>query len=125
MTAENQAGSRVIITGDADWISQNAIQRFSGNALLALNLLDWLAQEDNLASVRSKVVLQRSLIFPSKTQKNIAQYANIAGIPILLIVLGILRYLQRMSRGFANPWKKSKDSITAKTDLDSSEGRSE
>ena len=125
VTAENQAGSRVIIVGDADWISQDAIQRFSGNALLALNLLDWLAQEDNLASVRSKVVLQRSLIFPSKTHKNLAQYANIGGIPILLIVLGVLRYLQRMSKGFANPWRKSKDITNAKTDLDSSEGRSE
>ena len=126
VTAENKAGSRVVITGDSDWVSQNAIQRFSGNALLALNLLDWLAQEDNLASVRSKVVLQRSLIFSSKTQKNVAQYANIAGIPILLIVLGILRYLQRMSKGFANPWKRrSKDSGRVNTEPDQTEGRSE
>ena len=105
VTAESDNGSRVVITGDADWLSDKATQRFSSNILLALNLVDWLAQEDALASIRSKVVSERKLVFSSSNHRNIVQYSNIGGVPLAFILLGFARYLRRQSKGFKSGWR--------------------
>ncbi|HJO61033.1 MAG TPA: Gldg family protein, partial [SAR202 cluster bacterium] len=100
---EHSNGSRMVITGDADWISETAT-RFNSNVLLGLNIIDWLAQEDNLASVRSKVVSERNLVFSSDRHRNIVQYSNIGGVPLVFIILGLARFMQRRSKGFRNRW---------------------
>lgn len=100
---EHSNGSRMVITGDADWISETAT-RFNSNVLLGLNIIDWLAQEDNLASVRSKVVSERNLVFSSDRHRNIVQYSNIGGVPLAFIILGLARFMQRRSKGFRNRW---------------------
>ena len=100
---EHSNGSRMVITGDADWISETAT-RFNSNVLLGLNIIDWLAQEDNLASVRSKVVSERNLVFSSDSHRNIVQYSNIGGVPLAFIILGLARFMQRRSKGFRNRW---------------------
>ena len=100
---EHSNGSRMVITGDADWISETAT-RFNSNVLLGLNIIDWLAQEDNLASVRSKVVSERNLVFSSDSHRNIVQYSNIVGVPLAFIILGLARFMQRRSKGFRNRW---------------------
>ena len=100
---EHTNGSRMVITGDADWISETAT-RFNNNVLLALNIVDWLAQEDNLASVRSKVVSERSLVFSSDSHRNLIQYSNIGGVPLAFVLIGLIRFMQRRSKGFRNKW---------------------
>ena len=100
---EHSNGSRMVITGDADWISETAT-RFNSNVLLGLNIIDWLAQEDNLASVRSKVVSERNLVFSSDSHRNIVQYSNIGGVPLAFVILGLARFMQRRSKGFRNRW---------------------
>ena len=100
---EHSNGSRMVITGDADWISETAT-RFNSNVLLGLNIIDWLAQENNLASVRSKVVSERNLVFSSDRHRNIVQYSNIGGVPLAFIILGLARFMQRRSKGFRNRW---------------------
>ena len=103
MALEHSSGSRMVITGDADWISETAT-RFNNNVLLALNIVDWLAQEDNLASVRSKVVSERSLVFSSDSHRNLIQYSNIGGVPLAFVAIGLIRFMQRRSKGFRNKW---------------------
>ena len=104
---ENSEGARLIITGDADWISDGArstVRNNGDNFLLSLNLVDWLAQEDNLASVRTKIVSERNLVFSSDRHRNIVRYVNTAGVPIAFVLLGLLRFTQRRSKGFRNRW---------------------
>ena len=100
---EHSNGSRMVIIGDADWISETAT-RFNSNILLGLNIIDWLAQEDNLASVRSKVVSERNLVFSSDSHRNIVQYSNIGGVPLAFVILGLARFMHRRSKGFRNRW---------------------
>ena len=104
---EHRDGSRLIITGDADWIADGTVRNVRNSAdnfLLALNLVDWLAQEDNLASVRTKIISERNLVFSSDRHRNIVRYANIAGVPIAFVLLGLVRFMQRRSKGFRNRW---------------------
>jgi ABC-2 type transport system permease protein len=105
VTAEGQSGSKIVVIGDAEWLETYFIQRFQNNAYFGLNLIDWLAQDDTLASVRSKVVSERNLVFSSDTHKNIVQYVNIVGIPIAFVIIAFLRYTQRRSKGFRTNWR--------------------
>ncbi|MDC0035368.1 GldG family protein, partial [Chloroflexi bacterium] len=113
---EHPNGSRMVIFGDAGWISETA-SRFNNNVLLALNVIDWLAQEDNLASVRSKVVSERNLVFSSDSHRNLVQYTNIGGVPFAFIILGLVRFLQRRSKGFRNKWVAVSNQENEKTKL--------
>ena len=105
VTVEGSNGSKIVIIGDAEWLDPNYLQRFESNLLFGLNIIDWLAQNDTLASVRSKVVTERSLVFSSYTHKNIVQYVNIVGIPLGFVIIAFLRYTQRRSKGFRSNWR--------------------
>ena len=86
---------RMVVVGDSEWITDSVASRAQENIVLALNWIDWLAQEESLASIRSKVVTSRELLFTSSAHKNAVQYVNIAGVPVLLVLLGALRFLRR------------------------------
>lgn len=101
VSIEGRDNSRVIITGDAEWLSDVILNNVaSTNGLLGLNFIDWLTEEDTLASVRSKIVSERNLVFSSDNHKNIIRYVNIAGIPLLLIIFGVLKFIRRRNKGF-------------------------
>ena len=97
--AEGDEAFRLIVVGDSEWLSDPILARSEPNAALALNLIDWLAQEDKLAAVRSKVVSSRDLLFTSTTHENTSRWVNIAGVPLLVVVLGLLRSVRRRRFG--------------------------
>ena len=90
---------RLVVIGDSDWLTDPFVGQAQENLALGLNLIDWLAQEENLAEIRSKVITTRNLTFSSPTHRNLVQLANVAGIPIIFIALGIIRYVTRRSKG--------------------------
>ena len=95
--ATNGSGSefRIVVAGDSDWIADQLISRSGENLALGLNLIDWLAQEDALAAIRSKIVASRQLEFTSSTHQNVVQYANIIGIPLVFVLIGVVTSLRR------------------------------
>ncbi len=98
--AAGREAYRIVVVGDSQWLSDGVIQRSEENAALALNLVDWLAQEDKLAAVRSKVVSSRDLLFSSDTHQNIARWANIGGVPLFVVAIGLFRSGRRRRVGF-------------------------
>ena len=110
VSIEGENNSRIIVIGDAEWLTDPILNNVaSSNGLLGLNFIDWLTEEDALASVRSKIVSERNLIFSSDAHKNIIRYVNIAGIPILLIFIGLLIFIQRRNKGFKTNSGKSNE----------------
>ena len=97
--AENTAGNfRLAIVGDSEWLTDFVVANHNpDNLLLALNLIDWLAQEDALASVRNKVVSSRQLLFSSTTHQEVVKYANVVGVPVLFVIIGFVRFIIRRS----------------------------
>ena len=97
VASSNGSGAdfRVVVVGDSDWITDIVVSRYQENIGLALNLVDWLAQEDALASIRSKVTSSRQLLYDSPTHKSVVQYGNLIGVPALLIVIGLVRFIRR------------------------------
>ena len=86
---------RIVVVGDSDWITDNVSNQAQQNLALGLNLVDWLAQEETLAAIRSKVVASRELDFGSSTRQNVIQYANIAGVPAGFVLIGLLMFVRR------------------------------
>ena len=98
--AADDEAYRIVVVGDSGWLTDAMIARTQQNAALALNLVDWLAQEDRLASVRSKVVSSRDLLYSSPTHENAARWINIAGVPLAFILFGAIRSIRRRRFGF-------------------------
>ena len=99
-TSNDADAYRLVVVGDSGWLTDGMIARSQQNAALGLNLVDWLAQEDRLASVRSKVVSSRDLLYSSPTHENLARWLNIAGVPLLFILFGAIRSIRRRRFGF-------------------------
>ena len=97
---DDQEAYRLVVVGDSGWLTDAVVSRSQENVALALNLVDWLAQEDKLASVRSKVVSSRDLLYSSPTHENTARWLNIAGVPLLFILFGAIRSVRRRRFGF-------------------------
>ncbi len=98
-SADGGGEFRLVVTGDSDWLSDDVLQLAQENLAVALNLVDWLAQEDTLAAVRAKIITSRELLFPPSTHRNVVQYANIGGVPLLFVLIGLLRFLRRRGVG--------------------------
>ncbi len=90
-----ESSYRIIVVGNSEWATDEISRGTEGNIVLALNWIDWLAQEDALASIRSKVVTARELSFTSDTHRDLVQYVNIAGVPVLLVLMGAFRFWRR------------------------------
>ena len=90
---------RLVVVGDSDWLSDGVVNESETNLALGLNLIDWLAQEELLANIRSKIVSTRELVFTT-THKNIMQYSNIIGVPLAFVLLGLFRFFKRRGISF-------------------------
>ena len=97
--ADDGGEFRLVVTGDSDWLSDDVLQLAQENLAVALNLVDWLAQEDTLSAVRAKIITSRELLFPPSTHRNLVQYGNIAGVPLLFVLIGLFRFLRRRGVG--------------------------
>ena len=95
---------RMIVTGDADWLTDPMFNISSENFVVAMNLFDWLAVEDSLVAIRTKGPGQRALLFGSDRHEAIVRFGNILGVPALIVILGLVRYGARrraLSRVYA------------------------
>ena len=95
--SDNSAGrdTRLAVVGDADWIADGPISRSPGNLVAALNVIDWLAGEDSLARIRSKGPGIQMLRFDSLFHERAVRFGNLIGVPVLIMVFGIGRYVAR------------------------------
>ena len=88
---------RLVVVGDSDWIGDAVSSQYQENLGLALNLVDWLAQEEILADLRSKVITSRQLLYSSDLHRNVVQYSNLAGVPALFVLIGLVQFVRRRS----------------------------
>ena len=104
---ESQKPFRIIVATDSDWLGEYMVTTngYRGHTELGANWIDWLTQENALISIRGKGKSVRQLTFTSDNHRNLVQYINIAGLPLILIALGIWRYIYRKSmnrRSYSN-----------------------
>lgn len=102
-TKENQRldkseNIRLIVIGDADFMADSFINANEQNPVLFLNLVDWLTNADDIASIRAKSVSTRPLNATDQDQKNIYKAFNSAAVPVLMAITGVIYLRRRKNR---------------------------
>lgn len=86
---------RVVVVGSSDFVGDRFARRAPDNLALALNAVDWLAQDEALISIRSKDRRPPALVYPSEAARESVKYANLIGVPALVALAGLIRLLRR------------------------------
>jgi gliding-associated putative ABC transporter substrate-binding component GldG len=93
-TLQEAADGRIIVVGDADCVSDNGLQN-PANIAFAMNIVDWLTQDEGLISIRSRNVTSRPLDEVSEGNRTLIKYANVFGPPLLVVFYGLWRWQSR------------------------------
>ncbi len=89
---------RIIVVGDVDFLQTDFVQNNPQNLLFTLNAIDWLAQDEALIAIRSKVRTPPVMSFTSEFQSLLLKWGNLVGVPLLFVVLGLIRVTGRRRR---------------------------
>ncbi len=88
-TITEGAETQIIVLGTAQFLTQlnpNGVEFF-------LNCVDWLTLGDALIGIRSHAITDRPLKDASGFEKNFIKYFCTVGIPLLVVLFGLIRYL--------------------------------
>ena len=95
---DSVAESRLVVVGDGEFFVDAKGGGDRDNLLFFQNMVDWLAQDEALISIRSREVTDRPLRPVSEPTKRIVKYANIFGSPLLVALLGVAVWQARKRR---------------------------
>lgn len=98
-----QASARLVVIGDSEFIKDETIRKLrqmaTANFTFMVNLIDWMAQDEALIALRSKGETSRPLDEVPAEKITVIKYANAIGVPLALILFGIVRWrLRRAAR---------------------------
>ncbi len=97
--ADSTTGTgRVVVVGNADFVSDRFVQGSPAGAVFALNAVDWLAQENALIAIRAKDRSPPPLVLESDVARDAVKYGNLVGVPLLLTLVGVVRLWRRKRR---------------------------
>ena len=102
-TAENQRvqsseNVKMVVIGDSSFVTNDYMYANEQNPVLFMNLVEWMANSDELTSIRSKNVTTRPLSAIEDDEKTIYKLVNSALAPISTVVLGVLYIKRRKTR---------------------------
>ena len=88
-TITESAETQIIVLGTAQFLTQinrNSVEFF-------LNCIDWLTLGETLIGIRSHTITDRPLKDASGFEKNFIKIMCTIGIPLLVVIFGLIRYL--------------------------------
>ena len=102
---ESQGPGRLLVFGSANVVSDLYVAGVSRyvpvyqiDLAFALNVIDWLAQDKALSSIRAKAITQRPITYASESTPLVLEAVNIVGVPLAFILFGIMRWRLRSAR---------------------------
>lgn len=96
--AEGTEDARIVAIADGRFIEDNFLRNFPENVLFIENIVDWLARNEALIGIRSRGVAARPIKELVEPVKNAIKYGNLIGLPVLIILFGVLRWMLRLKR---------------------------
>ncbi|MFH0902334.1 MAG: hypothetical protein V2A73_17010, partial [Pseudomonadota bacterium] len=102
---ESPAGTRVVVLGSAEFVADSLMtslralggSQFMNGFRAFHDMVDWLAQDSDLVSIRSKMV-NRPLKGLEKRDRLLLKYGNSIGVPLILMLYGIASWRLRERR---------------------------
>jgi ABC-type uncharacterized transport system involved in gliding motility auxiliary subunit len=99
--ADSSGGGRMVVVADGSFAERQFVQANPGNLAFLANSIDWLAKDETLMSIRSKDRSPPALVLSSDVAKNVLKWGNLAGLPLLLALVGLVRVTGRRRRAEA------------------------
>lgn len=97
VSPESQQESRIIVVGSSAFMWDEFLS--PANQVLALNIVDWMLADSALLQMRAREFTDAPLDSElSDVTKQVIKYGNIIGVPLLLIIYGLVRWRLRESR---------------------------
>ncbi|MCF7811180.1 GldG family protein [bacterium] len=87
--------TRIVVFGDAFFFQDQYVVQGLDNLTLVLNVIDWLAQDERLISIRSREVSSRPIGEVSDSTRRTVKYSNLLIPPLLVILFGLFRWRVR------------------------------
>ncbi len=88
--------TRIVVFGDGDFMKDDYLGN-RGNLVLFANVVDYLADDAGLITIRSKNVVSPPLEQVSDGTKQLLKYANLIGPPLLIVLYGLARWRRRVA----------------------------
>ena len=95
---EGASGGRIVVVGDVDFLQEQFLRASPENLVFTLNAVDWLAQDEALIGIRSKLRTPPALSFESEFQGGALKWGNLVGVPLLFVAVGVNRVTGRKRR---------------------------
>ena len=92
------ADNRILVVGDGNFFQDAYLGLDPTNVVFALNAIDWLAQDEGLISIRSRVVTERPLSEVGNATRKVIKALNLVGPSILVIIIGTLVWQYKRMR---------------------------
>jgi hypothetical protein len=90
--------TRMVVVGDGDFINESIVGPIPGNMEFALNIVDWLVQDDALLSIRAKKIAPRSLGEVSDSLQPWLKYGNMLLPVAIVMIFGLIRWRGKRNR---------------------------
>ena len=92
---KNSKSGQILVIGDSDFASPNFTGQIPDNKTFFLNLIDSVSNSVNLASIRSKNIVNRPIKNLSESEKNFWKFASVFGMAVLIDSYGGFRIARR------------------------------
>jgi len=90
--------TRIIVLSDAFFIQDQYLVPGLDNLTMALNMIDWMVQDERLISIRSREVSSRPIGEVSDTVRRTVKYTSLILPPFLVALFGLMRWRLRSAR---------------------------
>ena len=90
--------TRIIVTGNARFITDNFITQFDGNRAFLLNAVDWCTADDTLMGIRARESGDSTLYVMSENVKAAVRLGNMFAVPVLVALFGLIQLYLRKRR---------------------------
>jgi len=97
-TIKESPDTQIIVIGNSRFIANDFLSQFRDNQVFFLNIIDWLTLGEQLIGIRSRGATDRPLLETTEQMKTLIKSINMFGIPILLILFGLIRFYLRRRR---------------------------
>ena len=87
-----------MVFGDSEFASDTYFTQY-GNGDMMINSVDWAAEQEGLISLTPKDNIERLMIPPGRYTMNLILLGVVFILPGLVLLAGILVWLQRRQRG--------------------------
>ena len=85
---DDTASSRLVVVGDSDFIANELAAAPLLNADLFLNMVNWVAQDEDLISIRPREAEERGVALTAQQRQNVF-YLSLFIIPGIVVVTGV------------------------------------